>query len=101
MRVDETTPSIHSLFGAGFVPSVLYDWPARAHQRFRAATPGVELGRPKLITVQRAGAPKPGRIDAGFARLQLDEPAIGSEVLMEELVGHCFQPVTGSAPASE
>jgi DNA-binding transcriptional LysR family regulator len=77
-------------FGVGFVPSVLYGWLPELIKRFRAAAPDVELGLSELITVQQAEALKAGRIDVGFGRLQLDDPAIASEVLMEEPVVAAF-----------
>lgn len=71
-------------FGVGFVPSVLYGWLPDLIKSFRLRVPDVELGLSELITVQQAEALKAGRIDVGFGRLQLDDPAITSEVLMEE-----------------
>lgn len=71
-------------FGVGFVPSVLYGWFPELIKNFGLRLPDVELGLAELITVQQAEALKAGRIDVGFGRLQLDDPAITSEVLMEE-----------------
>jgi LysR family transcriptional regulator, benzoate and cis,cis-muconate-responsive activator of ben and cat genes len=71
-------------FGVGFVPSLLYGWLPDLIKNFRLRVSDVELGLSELITVQQAEALKAGRIDVGFGRLQLDDPAITSEVLMEE-----------------
>jgi DNA-binding transcriptional LysR family regulator len=77
-------------FGVGFVPSVLYGWLPDLIKKFRAAVSDVELGLSELITVQQAEALKAGRIDVGFGRLYLDDPAIISEVLVEEAVVAAF-----------
>jgi DNA-binding transcriptional LysR family regulator len=79
-----------SWFGVGFVPSVLYGWLPDLIKSFRSTVPDVELGLSELITVQQAEALKAGRIDVGFGRLQLDDPTITSEVLMEEAVVAAF-----------
>lgn len=68
----------------GFVPSTLYQWLPDLIKRFRLAMSDIELGLLELTTVQQVEALKDGRIDVGFGRLQLDDPAITSEVVMEE-----------------
>ena len=71
-------------FALGFVPSTLYGWLPELIRRFRSTISDVELGLSELTTVQQAEALKAGRIDVGFGRLHLNDPAITSEVVMEE-----------------
>ena len=68
----------------GFVPSTLYRWLPDLIKRYRTAMSDVELGLSELTSVQQVEALKAGRIDVGFGRLQFDDPAITSEIIMEE-----------------
>lgn len=71
-------------FGIGFVPSALYgvlpepDPPP-------ARRPGAwSLGLLEMTTLQQVEALKSGRIDIGFGRIRIDDPAIRQSVLSEE-----------------
>ncbi len=71
-------------FSIGFVPSTLYGLLPELIRRFRQAAPGIEVGVSEFITMEQAGALKLGRIDVGFGRLQLNDPAIASVTLFNE-----------------
>lgn len=68
----------------GFVPSTLYRWLPDLIKRYRSAMSDVELGLSELTTIQQVEALKAGRIDVGFGRLQIDDPAIAGEIVMKE-----------------
>lgn len=71
-------------FGIGFVPSTLYGFLPEVIRRFRAAHPQVEVGLSELTTVNQVAALKAGRIDVGFGRLPLNDPALSSEVVARD-----------------
>jgi len=80
-------------FGIGFVPSVLYGFLPELIRELRAADAQVEVGLSELITVQQVEALKAGRIDIGFGRITLNDPAIARSVVMAE-------PLVAALPAS-
>lgn len=71
----------------GFVASTMYGALPRLVRLFRAARPQTELSLVEMSTLDQTEALKAGRVDVGFGRLKLDDPAIKREVLrMERLV---------------
>lgn len=80
-------------FGIGFVPSVLYGFLPELIRELRGSNPQVEVGLSELITVQQIDALKAGRIDIGFGRIALNDPAIVRTVVMSE-------PLVAALPAS-
>lgn len=68
----------------GFVSSTMYGALPQLVRLFRAASPQTELALLEMPTVEQIDALKTGRIDVGFGRIRLDDPAIKREVLREE-----------------
>jgi DNA-binding transcriptional LysR family regulator len=73
-----------SRFGIGFVGSTLYGALPDLVRRFRAAYPEMRVELLELTSLQQVAALKDGRIDVGFGRLAMDDPAVKREVLREE-----------------
>jgi DNA-binding transcriptional LysR family regulator len=71
-------------FGIGFVPSVLYGVLPDLIRELRADERAVEVGLTEMITVQQLEALKSGRIDLGFGRLALNDPAVVQQIVMAE-----------------
>ena len=71
-------------FGIGFVGSTLYGALPDLVRRFRAAHPELRVKLLELTSLQQVAALKNGRIDVGFGRLTIDDPAVKREVLREE-----------------
>jgi LysR family transcriptional regulator, benzoate and cis,cis-muconate-responsive activator of ben and cat genes len=71
-------------FGIGFVGSTLYGALPDLVRRFRAAHPELRVKLLELTSLQQVAALKNGRIDVGFGRLAIDDPAVKREVLREE-----------------
>ncbi|CAG9168941.1 LysR family transcriptional regulator [Cupriavidus respiraculi] len=71
-------------FGIGFVPSVLYGVLPDLIRELRADEREVEVGLTEMITVQQLEALKSGRIDLGFGRLALNDPAVVQHIVMAE-----------------
>jgi LysR family transcriptional regulator, benzoate and cis,cis-muconate-responsive activator of ben and cat genes len=71
-------------FSVGFVPSTLYGYLPEVIRRYRAARPGVELTLLELTSIEQITALKEGRIDVGFGRIPLDDPAILRTLLRNE-----------------
>lgn len=71
-------------FNIGFVPSTLYGLLPELIKRFRSDHPGIEVGLSELMTMDQADALKSGRIDIGFGRLNIDDPAIVCRTILEE-----------------
>lgn len=71
-------------FGVGFVPSTLYGFMPRVIRALRTLDDQVEVGLSELTTLQQMEALKTGRIDIGFGRIFLDDPAITRTVIAEE-----------------
>lgn len=68
----------------GFVGSTMYGALPRLVRLFRAARPQTEIALEEMSTLDQTEALKAGRIDVGFGRLRLDDPALKREVLREE-----------------
>ncbi|MBH1986657.1 MAG: LysR family transcriptional regulator [Burkholderiales bacterium] len=68
----------------GFVSSTMYGALPQLVRLFRAARPQTELALLEMSTVEQLEALKTGRIDVGYGRIRLDDPAIKREVLREE-----------------
>lgn len=69
--------------GIGFAPSTLYGALPELIRRLRGDG-DVELGLSELITLQQVDALKNGRIDIGFGRIHIDEPAIVQRVIRQD-----------------
>lgn len=68
----------------GFVSSTMYGALPRLVRLFRAARPQTELALLEMSTIEQIEALKAGRVDVGFGRIRLDDPAVKREVLREE-----------------
>ena len=51
---------------------------------YRAARPSVEITLLELTTFEQIAALKEGRIDVGFGRIPLDDPAVERQLLRNE-----------------
>jgi DNA-binding transcriptional LysR family regulator len=71
-------------FSIGFVASTLYGKLPDVVRRFRQARPEVEIVMVELTTIEQIAALKEGRIDVGFGRIPLDDPAIDRILLRRE-----------------
>jgi DNA-binding transcriptional LysR family regulator len=71
-------------FSIGFVPSSLYGLLPELIKDFRAEMPDIGIGFSELMTMEQVEALKSGRIDVGFGRLPIDDPAIVCETLVQE-----------------
>lgn len=70
--------------GIGFAPSTLYGVLPELIRRLRANESQeleLELGLSEMTTVQQVEALKAGRIDVGFGRIHIDDPAVVQQVL--------------------
>lgn len=67
----------------GFAPSTLYDLLPELIRRLRRSE-DLELGLQEMITLQQVEALKAGRIDIGFGRIRINDPAIEQHVLRED-----------------
>ncbi len=90
-RVDEMRAMVHRLqqagrdrFRIGFVASTLYGKLPEVIRLYRAARPQVELTLLELTTLEQVIALKENRIDVGFGRIPLDDPAIRRQLLRNE-----------------
>jgi DNA-binding transcriptional LysR family regulator len=72
-----------SWMGIGFAPSTLYGVLPQLISRLRGDE-GIELGLSEMTTVQQVEALKAGRIDIGFGRIHIVDPAIQQLVLIED-----------------
>lgn len=71
--------------GIGFAPSTLYGMLPELIRQLRSTdTLELELGLSEMTTLQQVEALKAGRIDVGFGRIHIDDPAIEQTVLIEE-----------------
>ncbi|GEO43354.1 LysR family transcriptional regulator [Skermanella aerolata] len=68
----------------GFVASTIYAALPNLIRRFRAETPGVDVSLVEMASLEQIAALKDGRIDVGFGRIRLDDPAVRRDVLREE-----------------
>jgi DNA-binding transcriptional LysR family regulator len=90
-RVDEMKTMItrlhaaeRSRFSIGFVGSTLYGKLPTVIRSYRAARPAVELTLLEMTSVEQIAALKEGRIDVGFGRIPLDDPALDRQLLRNE-----------------
>jgi LysR family transcriptional regulator, benzoate and cis,cis-muconate-responsive activator of ben and cat genes len=90
-RVDEMKAMIgrlqatdRSRFTMGFVASTLYGKLPTVIRSYRAARPSVELILLEMTSVEQIAALKEGRIDVGFGRIPLDDPALDRQLLRNE-----------------
>ncbi|MGE8179198.1 LysR family transcriptional regulator [Pseudomonas fluorescens] len=71
--------------GIGFAPSTLYGVLPELIRRLRSnESLELELGLSEMTTLQQVQALKAGRIDVGFGRIRIDDPAIIQTVLNED-----------------
>ena len=70
--------------GVGFVASTLYGRLPDVIRAYRAARPDVELALLELTSLEQIAALKEGRIDVGFGRIPLDDPAVTRRLLRNE-----------------
>lgn len=66
--------------GIGFAPSTLYGALPDLIRRLRSDE-GIELGLLEMVTMQQIEALKSGRIDIGFGRIHIDDPAVVQKVI--------------------
>jgi len=69
--------------GIGFAPSTLYAVLPELIRELRSDSE-LELGLQEMTTLQQVEALKAGRIDIGFGRIRIDDPAIHQQVLRED-----------------
>ena len=73
-----------SRIGIGFVASTLYGYLPEVIRSYRAARPDVDMNLLELTTFEQAAALKEGRIDVGFGRLPMQDPALRHQLLRNE-----------------
>lgn len=73
-----------NVFRIGFVASTLYGKLPDIIRAFRATRPCVELLLTELLSIEQMTALKERRIDVGFGRLPLEDPAITRVLLRNE-----------------
>lgn len=90
-RIDEMKALVGQLhaadrdrFSIGFVASTLYGKLPEVIRTYRNARPDVELTLVELTSVEQIAALKEGRIDVGFGRIPLDDPALERKLLRNE-----------------
>jgi DNA-binding transcriptional LysR family regulator len=90
-RFDEMRASVGRLheanrdrFSIGFVGSTLYGKLPEVIRSYRAARPNVEITLLELTSFEQIAALKEGRIDVGFGRIPLDDPAVERQLLRNE-----------------
>lgn len=71
-------------FSIGFVGSTLYGKLPEVIRSYRAARPDVEISLLELTSLEQIAALKEGRIDVGFGRIPLDDPAVQRQLLRNE-----------------
>lgn len=76
----------------GFVASTLYSGLPSLVRSYRQAHPNIELHFLELTSLQQIEALKSGRIDVGFGRLRVYDPAIIRTVLQEERLALAYSP---------
>jgi DNA-binding transcriptional LysR family regulator len=90
-RVDTVRMMMHRLkqagrtrFVIGFAASTIYAALPNLIRRLRAAAPEVELSLVEMVSYEQIAALKEGRIDVGFGRIRLEDPAVRRDVLRNE-----------------
>jgi DNA-binding transcriptional LysR family regulator len=86
-------------FTIGFVASTIYARLPELIRAFRKLAPDVELALVESTTLEQIGALKEGRIDVGFGRIRVEDPAIKRTVLRNERLAVALP--RGHALASE
>ena len=76
--------SSRNVFRVGFVASTLYGKLPDVIRAYRAERPDTELVLSEMTTVEQITALKERRIDVGFGRIPLDDPAITRLLLRNE-----------------
>lgn len=71
-------------FVVGFVGSTIYGLLPSIIRRFREMAAPIEVALVEMSTLEQISALKEGRIDVGFGRLRIEDPAIRRIVLQEE-----------------
>ncbi|WP_225010425.1 MULTISPECIES: LysR family transcriptional regulator [Novosphingobium] len=74
----------HRRFVIGFVGSTLYGHLPEVIRRFRAVVTTAEVSLLECSSVEQVAALKEGRIDVGFGRLRVEDPAVRRIVLADE-----------------
>lgn len=74
----------HRRFVIGFVGSTLYGHLPEVIRLFRSAVTTAEVSLLECSSVEQVAALKEGRIDVGFGRLRVEDPAIRRIVLADE-----------------
>ena len=90
-RVDELKAMAQRLrdvdgrrFSIGFVASTLYGHLPTVIRRYRTTRPDVDLTLLEMTTLEQIAALKEGRIDVGFGRIPIDDPAVRRHLLRNE-----------------
>ncbi len=90
-RIDEIKTLVSRLrdadrgrFSIGFVASTLYGKLPEVIRSYRAARPNVEIALLEMTSLEQIAALKEGRIDVGFGRIPLDDPALERQLLRNE-----------------
>ena len=78
--------------GIGFVGSTLYGYLPEVIRSYRAARTHAELNLIELTTMEQLAALKEQRIDVGFGRILLDDPAVDRIVLRYERLSVALPP---------
>jgi LysR family transcriptional regulator, benzoate and cis,cis-muconate-responsive activator of ben and cat genes len=73
-----------SVLAIGFVASTLYGNLPRLVRKLRERLPDVEIQLVEMFSMQQLEALRAGRIDVGFGRVRINDPAVHREVLVEE-----------------
>lgn len=73
-----------SVLSVGFVASTLYGNLPRLVRKLRERLPDVEIQLVEMFSMQQLEALRTGRIDVGFGRVRINDPAVDREVLVEE-----------------
>ncbi|RVU21037.1 LysR family transcriptional regulator [Methylobacterium oryzihabitans] len=71
-------------FRVGFVASTLYGRLPEILRGYRLKRPDVDLTLLELLTLEQIAALKEGRIDVGFGRIEIEDPAIARVLLRNE-----------------
>lgn len=99
-RVQELTVATRRLgmgqrrwIGVGFVPTMLYGVLPDILHRFMAENPDVDINLTELTTIQQVEALRAGRIDVGFARLNLEGEGLDYTLIHQD-------PLVAAVPAN-
>ena len=68
----------------GFVPSTLYGRLPDIIRTFRSVAPEIEINLDEMTSMEQALALKEGRIDVGFGRISISDPALTQIILRQE-----------------